>query len=399
MTERRHLKKLVRERMARTGESYTTAHQQVLARAVRPPVDGLPPGVVPGYPGFGAGQHHESTLLAHLMAQAGHVAPHTGEPYSEAMICGLGGGIGFLYAVFEYAGHPPMLTIVAQHHPDPWVPGALGRLGVGYVEQRGAGRAALGALDEAITGGRAVYCTVDRTGLPWHAGEPALSSDPYPVVVTGVDGEELLLDDDVITPRRLARTQFAAAWSGLRKGRHHRILVDRPAGRRSDLPAALRAAVATTVAHLTGPVLGNSFDVNFGFSGMRRLADQLRDERTRNGWASRFGDPDNLALGLRRLTECLEIEYTASGATRPLYADFLIEAAGVLGEDRLSGAAALFRVSGQLWSRVADRAAEAAAEVGLLAGADGQRALRGELADLVDTARDAEERAVALLQR
>ena len=46
-------------RAARTGESYSTARRHVLARAGHS-----------GYRTFGGGQHHESTLLAHLLDQA-----------------------------------------------------------------------------------------------------------------------------------------------------------------------------------------------------------------------------------------------------------------------------------------------------------------------------------------
>src|SRR6185503_9361661 len=115
----RQLKKRVRARMARTGESYSTARRRVLGsnRPARPPA-----GVVPGYDTFGAGEHRVSSLIARLLRQAGH-------PYPDAMVCGLGGGIGFMYMVFEYKGLPPLVTIVAQHHPDPWLPAVLGRLG------------------------------------------------------------------------------------------------------------------------------------------------------------------------------------------------------------------------------------------------------------------------------
>src|SRR5262249_9508620 len=44
---------------------------------------------------FGADQHRLSALAAHLLRQAGITAPHTGEPFSEAMACGLAGGIGW----------------------------------------------------------------------------------------------------------------------------------------------------------------------------------------------------------------------------------------------------------------------------------------------------------------
>jgi hypothetical protein len=126
---------------------------------------------------------------------------------------------------------------------------------------------------------------------------------------------------------------------------------------RVNLPAAIRSAVATTVAHLTGPVLGHSFDSNFGFSGMAKLATQLRDTRTKSGWTRRFSTPVAFFHGVRRLYECLELQFTAPGATRPRYADFLDEAAPVLGGAGLSEAATLFRRSGAIWARVAQRAA------------------------------------------
>ena len=91
MTEQHNLKKKVRERMERTGESYTSAHRSILA--VRP--NSRHPGSVPGYPAFGSEQHSPAALCRHMLAV-------NGVDVSEPMAFGLGGGIGFLYAVFEY---------------------------------------------------------------------------------------------------------------------------------------------------------------------------------------------------------------------------------------------------------------------------------------------------------
>jgi hypothetical protein len=377
MTENRGRKRLVRDRMAHTGESYTTANRHVQAR-----VTPVPDGIVPGYAEFGGGQHRLSTLVTHLLTQRGITAPHTGEPYSEAMICGLAGGIGFMYAIFEYKGLPPMLTIVAQHHPDPWAESVLGRLEVGFIEKHSTSTgAAVAALRGAIGEGTAVWCLVVRNHLPWHDVRPEMEHDPYPVIVAGADGDTLYVDDRASTPRSIAADDFGTAWAAHRKSRHHRLVLTGP--QRADLGDAIRAAIATTVAHLTGPVLGHSFDANFGFSGMGRLAAQMRDTKARTAWVRRFDGAHDIAA--RRLFECLEKEYTAPGATRPLYADFLDEAAGVLGEDRLSATAALFRESGAVWSAIAERAA------------DDPGAHYAELADLVDSAKSIEDQAVELL--
>src|SRR5204863_6763077 len=186
---------------------------------------------------------------------------------------------------------------------------------------------------------------------------------PYEVVVAGRHDGTLYLDDTSVAPLAMPEDEFADAWARHRKGRQHRIVLA-PGPVPVDLPAAVRGALATTVGHLTGPVLGNNFDSNFGFSGMAKLATQLRDTRTKAGWARRFGSPVNFFHGVRRLYECLETQFTAPGATRPLYADFLDEASPVLRKPALNGAAALFRESGAAWSRLAERAAEATAGLG-----------------------------------
>src|SRR4029079_11501811 len=82
-----HLKKLVRARMTKTGESYTTARRLVIRDTHTPPADrplrGHCPGSVPA-----------TTALRVLLAHAAVRAPHTGQPFSEAMLFGIAGGVG-----------------------------------------------------------------------------------------------------------------------------------------------------------------------------------------------------------------------------------------------------------------------------------------------------------------
>jgi hypothetical protein len=337
MTERKGLKKVVRERMGRTGESYTTAHRQV-AHPRRPA------GLVPGYPRFGRESHHDSSLVRHVLAQAGL-------PLSEAMVCGLGGGIGFLYATFAYAGLPhPLLTIVAQHHPAPWAPEVLNRLGVAHTEQHSSSTAAaLTKLRRCLESDRPALCTVDRTQLPWHPGRSVMeAADPYLVVVAGLDGDTFYVDDRDPEPHAIDAAAFGTAWAGHKKGRHAMLALDGPVGP-VDLSGAVTSAVATTVAHLTGPVLGNAFDVNLGLRGLSKLATELGGTG-RTSWAHRFGSEVGFAHAMARLDECLQREYTAPDATRPLYADFLDEAAALSPVD--PSAARLFRQSATSWAAI-----------------------------------------------
>jgi hypothetical protein len=356
MTARRGLKKIVRGRMARTGESYSTALRQVAVDK-------------------STYRHRDSVLVGYLLERAGLAL-------SEPMVCGLGGGIGFMYAVFEYDAVPhPLLTIVAQHHPQPWTSAVFDRLGVTYTEAHSSSpKAARAALTAALDEGRPVHCVVDRRLLPWRDDTPDYgAADPFPVVVERRSGETLTVLDPPRGERQLDLDAFVAAWGSHRQGRFRRATVTDVSD--VDLDAAARDAIAVTAAHLTGPVLGNSFDVNVGFSGMAKFAGELRDTRTRKGWARRFAEPAARAHAMRRLVECLEKEYTAPGATRPIYADFLDLVAPE------NDAAGLIRAAGDRWSALARSATT-----------DGDlRAWCDRAADLVDEAAALEKRAMEAL--
>ena len=130
--------------MARTGESYTTAHRHVVAGAA-------PPGLLPGYPTHGISVHRLSGLASRMLRQAG-------AEVDETAACGLGGGIGFMYAVFEYRQlDHPLLTIVMQHHPQPWSEAVAQHLGLPLRTQHSSSpRAARAKLDAELAAGRAV---------------------------------------------------------------------------------------------------------------------------------------------------------------------------------------------------------------------------------------------------
>ena len=338
-------------------------------------------------------QHRLSALTRRMLDDAGL-------PVSEPMACGLGGGIGFLYAIFEYKGvDHPLLTIVAQHHPQPWLEAVAQHLNSARptVEltavTSSTAKAALAKLDTTLdakldtvildtTPGTPTpaWITVGRGGLPWHdlpAGPlaEAEAADPYPVVVTRAEiPRSYLIDDADGAPHTLTADELAAAWSLHKKGKfaiETLAPADSVAPANPTTPAAplaitadvVRASVATTIAHLTGPVIHHAFDTNFGFSGMRKLATELRDDRTKSGWRRRFGDEAAFGVGMLRLAECLTWAHTAAGGTRPLFAEFLREAAELLpaGErDVWREAATAADAAGTTWTLVADTAAAAA---------------------------------------
>jgi len=354
MTKQRSLKRIVRERMERTGESYTTALRMVTSK--RPAR--REPGLIGSYPGGGLAVHRESALVQRLLASAG-------VELSEAMACGLGGGIGFMYAVFEYKQAPhPLLTFVTQHHPRPWAEEVAENLGLELqVRTSSAAPAALGKLDALLSAGTPALLTVGKAGLPWHEGvDPMEAYDPYDVVVAGKDGDAYLVDDCGESLERASAAELGRAWSLHKKGRFAVRTFAVPEGGPKDtataVRSAVRSAVSTTVAHMTGPVLGNAFDVNFGLSGIEKWAAEVADVRTKRGWRARFAGDDAFAYAMRRVVDCFTTQYGAPAATRELYAAFLREADDATPLP-LGAAAAAAADSARSWEAVVDVAERA----------------------------------------
>src|SRR4030095_6051678 len=83
-------KRLVRARMGRIGEAYTTGRAHL-----RPHPDPPPPRPL-------RGRHPDPAALPRMLAALGVTDPASGRPLGEATVLGMAGGIGFAYFVFEY---------------------------------------------------------------------------------------------------------------------------------------------------------------------------------------------------------------------------------------------------------------------------------------------------------
>lgn len=347
MTSQKHLKAAVRARMARTGERYTTARRHLTGDPSA--------AAVPGYPAFGGGRQHDSALLAHVLEAAGITATHDGQPLGEPMVAGLAGGIGFMYFTFSYTGHLPTMTIVPRIHPRPFVSGALERAGLAHTvsETTSAAKAAR-TLDAALDAGRTPICTVDRAGLAHQAWADVFTgASPHDVAVADRRGATLLLDDDRLEPVELSAEEFAAARAAHRASKHRMVVVE-PGTAPVDLAPAIRASLAVTVHDLTEDVMPGNFAGNFGLRGLAKWADAVADRRTKTGWTRVFDSGPAFGHALRRLYDCLTFDHSSPGAMRPLYAEFLTEAAAVVGEPGLTEVADRYATAGALWERIAE---------------------------------------------
>ena len=197
MTSRKQLKVRVRERMAHTGENYTTALRHVTVAQPPRPVEHA------GYRLRG-GVHPVSASIEHVLAHLG--VRSGGAELTEPLVFGVAGGPGVGYILWEFqhdGSRPIALGLSSQwQYADRAPVAALERLGVpARVHRTGGAVAAARALTDALDGGRPALVWPDRHVVGyWHL-PPALDGmGGHPVVVHGLEAGAYRLDDRGFAP-------------------------------------------------------------------------------------------------------------------------------------------------------------------------------------------------------
>ena len=349
MTTRKHFKKLVRDRMARTGERYTAARAHVAARVAPPPVD-------EGEWLLRGGVNADTAAFANVLANTGIVAPHTGAPLSEGMVLGLGGGLGAGYILWEFADHPSRsrhLVLGFQRqwqYPARWAAETATRLGLhADLDETGGAGAAAKRLDAALDRGLPAIVWVD----PYRLGHRHLPAhlDGYgggPVVAYGRAADGRVLVDD----RSSGRLSVTSATLGEARGRvvsyRNRLIEVDPALVEIDtqrLENGIREALTLQVEHLSSP------SDSFSLPAWAKWARLLGPGRNPKAWPTVFADGQGLASALASIHD----NAGHGGHLRDLYADFLREA-GPLVDRPLEPAADAWDAAAAAWDRLVEDA-------------------------------------------
>ena len=348
MTERKHLKQLVRTRMSKTGESYTTARRHLTeSRASEPARSAGPfPGTIP-----------IATAFRALLAHAGVRHPDTGLPLSEAMVFGLGGGIGAGVYAFHYAKEDFSSFYIAGRHlwqdDLSWAKELAKRLGLKTVVRESTGaRAGEKHLRELLGDGRPVLAWVDAGSLPHRAMPASWQGGGYHVVsIHGIDDAAGLasMGDLSETPVSISLADLAVARGRIKKFKN-RLLALEPATKAPDLAKAVQAGIEACVESLTTCKMKN-----FRLDAFGNWAEKLDGGKGAESWEKMFRPGHLMYQGLWSITEFVDF-YGGGGLCRPIFAEFLAEAGRVLRNQRLASLAERYAALGRDWSALADAA-------------------------------------------
>jgi len=300
------------------------------------------------------GIHPESASLKGLFDAAGLVAPHTRKPFTEAMLFGIGGGIGLSYYVFRWKEGLSTFFVSGRHLLQDnlaFLRNACRRLGIGVKVRETAGaRAAERNLRAELDAGHATIAWVDLATLPYSGLPESLQRQTYHVVVVyGLDDEkgEARIGDLPVGPIVVSQRQLANARAAIRSQKNRLLSLDprRPA---KQLAAAIRLGIR---ACCEGLLKGRSW--NTRLEAIRRWGDLVADGKSNEGWPTIFPRGSPLFLAHARAYVFIELYGTGRGLLRGLYSDFLEQAGGVLRDPRLGELSKTYLTLARQWSELA----------------------------------------------
>lgn len=298
------------------------------------------------------GIHWETGTVRNYFDYCGVTAPHTGKPYSEALLMGVSGGAAMGYFVFAYQGIDPHARILTRNTFDP-MDTMLQRLGVVQDRRQTASpKKATANLLDTLQNGTPAITWVDSLSLPYDP-QPYEFEIPHmlPVIIFGYEEESDLVSiaDRARVPLFASTGQLATARAKVKKF-GHRILTLQPPDP-DKLHDAVRLGIRQSIQLYTEkPPKGAAH--NFGFAAYQRWADALRKPKMRGSWEKEFPRGRKMYAGLESVFGDTNLCGKDGFAERDMFADFLDEAAAILDNPLLQEAASRFRLSAQAWSEL-----------------------------------------------
>ncbi len=348
MTAHKNLKKLVRTRMEKTGERYAAARRKVIGAET----DGNS-----HFTGSNAG----STALRVLLTHAGVRNPKTNAPFSEAMLFGIAGGIGIGQFSFYYEKADMASFFLAGRHnwysELDYLREALGSFSIEpQVWETAGAKGAAENLKAAVALGP-VVAWVDAAGLPHRGMALSAGGMMYHIItVYDVDTEQntARIGDLTDEPITIVIDDLTKARMRIKKDKSRLLAISGPVTKVKPLPELVNEGLRRCVDGLLKPP--GPMKSNCKLDSLLRWHERMSNVGDKESWARLFKPGPNLWRGLTWIVTSIEFYGTGGGLCRPLFAEFLQEAANAVGRPELQEMSEVYADLGRLWSDLADAA-------------------------------------------
>jgi hypothetical protein len=274
------------------------------------------------------------------------------------MLFGIAGGIGAGVFSFVYQKENFASFFVAGRHS--WQDDlaylrlACERLGVKPAVRESSGaKPADKQLREMLADHGPCVAWVDAAHLPHRAMPAFWSGGGYHLVtVYHIDdaGGGALIGDLADGPISIPLSDLATARARIKKQKN-RLLAITPSASPIDLKSSVRDGLRECHRALTTGRMKN-----FQLEAFRVWGERMHGSKDRESWDRVFTIGPRLWRGLTSIYDFIEHYGTGGGLCRPIFADFLNEAAAALDDARLRALAERYAELGRAWSSLADAA-------------------------------------------
>jgi len=300
------------------------------------------------------GVHPNTSSLMNVLAALGVTAPHTGKPFSEALLLGIGGGLGAGYILWEFKAHGSPNIVMGFSNRWNYSAERLTVLSKRInaqpeVMETSGVKAAAANLQSAIDDGVPVVVWVDKAHLPYQQLPDSLKGTTVHMVgVHGMDGDYVIVDDVADHLQRVPVDIFAAGRARIGSDKNRILRVTPP--KQIDLEAAVMAGINDHLEHL-----GRDSE-SFSLPVYKKWAKMLTDTKNKKGWPTVFKARLGLYPTLRSIFEAVTLDGTDGAGLRSIFADFLDEAAGILNKPAIKETAGAYRDVAAKWQAFANAA-------------------------------------------
>ncbi|MDX2160405.1 MAG: DUF4872 domain-containing protein [bacterium] len=310
------------------------------------------------------GIHCGTAALLNTFDAMGVTAPHSGQPFTEALLLGLSGGLGAGYILWEFKAHDSATLVIGfrarWNYAVEYMTGLCQRLNIPVeILEAGGSKAALANLKQTLAKGYPAPVWADKPNLPYHGLPERLKGYSLHIVAA-----QRLTDDHAelydLAPAlwTVTASELAAARAQVPSSKNRVLSIDPPSAP-LDLPAAVGAGIQACIDHLS------SDSESFSLPVIRKWAKTLTDSKNKKGWPSVFAGRKGLLDALTSVYEAVVWDQSDGTGLRGLYAQFLHEAADIMAVPRLHDAAQAYQAAGDAWRAFANAALPG--ETGMLA--------------------------------
>lgn len=304
------------------------------------------------------GRHWETGSVHNVLAYQNARSAKSEAPLSEAMLMGISGGAAFGYFVFDYKGTDPYVALLSRNTFDP-LDTLLERLAIPQDLLHTANpEKGVRNLIEVLESGRPAIVWADTFGLPYNTLAPDENMwAMLPIVVYGYEGDAVHIADRSAMTLTVTADELAAARGRVKKDKYRVLALGTPDLKK--LPAAIQKGIWQCIALYSEAPPKGARD-NFGFAAYEKWAHMLTNTRNKQSWERLLPPGRRMyaalaglgyqpgAFGWARTYPSNQVD------DRLLYADFLDEAAQILGKPKLKHASKQFRASSAAWDELAE---------------------------------------------